>query len=243
MRIKPTRLIALLVVLLNIIIIYYTWRLFIAYTGNNISKSTLIKITTKVPQKRIGKLVTVVIRDFEPNENDVSATVESFLNVFPNVQILLFSNGFPYPPLDILASNVTRNIKIIDLNPSLYRSNLPDYPVSLIRTKYVLFIPDSTRISNRHPVQSLLNVLKEEKRKIVATNFVNLNVKCLNVDILTKQWTLKYLVGNSSCDVILGKHVLMMETSVLRQASSEFQLPFPYSLYLHTSVLNYKVFI
>lgn len=244
MRIKFAKSIAILVVLINIFIIYYTWKVFAAYVQESKSSVNPTEASTKAP-RRINKLITVVIRDIELNDNDISSTVQSFLNVFPNIQIYVLGDGLPYPPLDFLIQNTTKNVKIVNLTPDLKRPHTSDYPLSEIKTKYVLYVPDSTRISNKQPVQHMLNEIAKSSHKIVASRLsAKSNLQCLNFNIDLRKWTLNFTkTNNNICDIIFGKHVTLIEKDLLKKISNSLLLPFPQSLYLQTASLSYKVCI
>lgn len=243
MRIKFAKFTGLFIIVINIFIIYYTWQIFSSYLQENKTSTTIINAPTKSPLKRINKLITIVIREFDLNDNDISSTVQSFLNVFPNIQIYIIGNGIPYPPLDILFTNITRNVKLVNLTPDLKKPLSIDYPLSDIKTKYVLFVPDSSRIINRQPIQHMLNEISKGTYKIVASRFTNKQtVQCLNSNITLRTWTLNYTRSNNCiCDIIHGRHVTLIDKDLLTKISNPLLLPFPQSLYLQTSSLNYKV--
>ncbi|KAK9876209.1 hypothetical protein WA026_011340 [Henosepilachna vigintioctopunctata] len=102
MRIKYSKLIAFIIVFVNIVLVFYALRLFNHY-HKFVSGPTIIfqnvkpeaLINYKYSQKNIGKLITVIIREFETHENDVSATVDSILKILPNAEIyILFDKVF-----------------------------------------------------------------------------------------------------------------------------------------------------
>lgn len=243
MRIKFAKFLGLFVIFVNICIIYYTWKIFSTYVHENHNQLAVINASTKAPVKRLNKLITIVIREFELNDNDVTSTVQSFLNVFPNIQIYVIGNGLPYPPLDLLFVNTSRNVKIINLKPDLTKPHVSDYPLSEIKTKYVLFVPDSSRISNRQSVQHMLNDVSKGPYKIVASHVASKNnCHCFNLSINLQRWTLNFTKSsNNTCDIVFGKHVSLVERDILQGINDALLIPFPQSLYLQTSALNYKV--
>ncbi|XP_044736368.1 fukutin-related protein [Chrysoperla carnea] len=257
MRIKVSKLIAFLIIFVNVIALYFTWKLF-SHIGVG-SKKILFQeqyqtaIVNKAPSKHISKSITVVIRQFELYENDVSATVESILSLFPNIQIFIISDDIPYPPLNILYSNTTfsKNIHFFNLGVNLNVPLKDRLPLFMINTKYVLFIPDSTRISSKQIIQSLVNeLIKNPNDLSVALYSNNKNFGCLKIDLNIREWTLKYstIVNNNkeksiSCDAVTGKHATLIETQLLKRLTEPFMLPFPETLYVQTAVLNSKVHI
>ncbi|RZC42631.1 LicD domain containing protein [Asbolus verrucosus] len=243
MRIKFTRLIAFVVVFANVIVIYYSLRLFVSFGGFQAYTPPTIKTVTKPATKHISKLVTIIIREFESFENDVSATVQSFLNVFPNIQVIIVYDSIPYPALDISSRNSSvKNVKGVNLSPSLKVPFIERYPVLSIKTKYVLFVPDSTRINSRQILQSMVSELtKQPDGIVVAPVSSKKELGCLRVNVNIREWTLKYsLIKGNVCDAVSGKHLALMETELLKQLPDPFLLPFPHSLYVQTSPLFVK---
>lgn len=227
----------------NVFLAYRFWRYYSDDEGAPPTERAPLR-PTKPSSKHVSKLVTVVIRDFELNENDLSGTIQSFLNVFPSIQVLLVSNGLPYPPLEILYSNSTpKNLRLLNLENDFYSSYANNYPLSLIKTKYVLFVPDSTRVANRQAVSLMLNELQKSPNVLIASQFSNRkNLTCLDVEMNQREWTVKYKnIQGALCDAVVGKHVVLLETDILRTLNDAFLMPFPKSLYLQTSVLRYKV--
>jgi hypothetical protein len=145
MRIRIAKLITIVVVLLNLFLLYCIWSLF---SRNDDAQSIQLSnpwISTP-PQtlQYVENSVTVIIRKFESFENDMTKTVGSVLSILPNISILIVSDGLPYPPLETL--NSIKNVKIINVQFQLEHSNEERNPLYYVRTKYVLFIPDSNRI-------------------------------------------------------------------------------------------------
>lgn len=155
MRFKFVRTLLVLALLGNIIVWYRIWRLFA--TQNTLRLLTPNIVTPDPPQKfhhRLSRLVTVVIREFETFENDVTSTVESVLSFFPTIPILIISNELPYPPLELdFANESMQNVKLINLQPEFNKSYDERNPLFYVRTKYVLFLPDGSRLSTKQIIQ------------------------------------------------------------------------------------------
>lgn len=118
------------------------------------------------------------------------------------------------------------------------------YPVAQIRTKYVLFVPDSTRLTSRQSLQVLINEINKKQGSMVVAPVRNQrkNIICLKININVREWVLKYSSAKSlECDGVSGKHVLLMETDSLRKLPNAFIAPFPESLYIQTTVSKLKV--
>ncbi|KAL3288858.1 hypothetical protein HHI36_003305 [Cryptolaemus montrouzieri] len=118
-------------------------------------------------------------------------------------------------------------------------------PLLSVLTKYVLFIPDATRLLSKQSIQKLLNKATKHKGAILVSPLSrNKELECYRMNVSIREWSLKYnMVKSSYCDAINGKHVILSETECLRNLSNPFLLPFPTSLYIQTSILNIKVFI
>lgn len=246
MRVTPLRVLTLTVVLANIVVVYLIFRLFLSQDllgeANPITEA--IKRATKSPTKHVSKLITLVLRQFELYENDVTSTVKSFINVFPSIQILVLFDSSPYPPLQLLFWNSKfKNIKLINLSSKVNVSYVDQYPLSHVKTKYVLFIPDSVRLPNRQTLQLLLSeIIKESDDIIVAPVGGRKHLNCLKVDLSIRAWMLQYsVIKNFTCDAVSGRHVTLLETDLLRKLPNAFLLPFPQSLYLQTAAINVKV--
>ena len=119
-------------------------------------------------------LITVVIRDFEHFENDVVETVHSLLMIAPTLRVVIVSNSLPYPPLQWKSVN---HSTVITVNLKLEVGGLKEDRDVLhhVKTKYILFVPDSVRPTNRDSFISLLKGLDEP-----------------NVHILAAPWSLRY---------------------------------------------------
>lgn len=234
----------LFVVIVEILALYYSWKFISKFGTNNITLNvTLNKPVTRTGNRHISKLITVILRNFDLQENDVRLTVESLLNVMPNVHVLILSDGVPYPPLDLHWNTSCKNVKLINLSLNLNISFKESYPLFNIKTKYVLFIPDSVRFSNRQSITSLINESLRHRDVIVTSPVANIkNVQCVAVDLNVKEWTLKYrVVKNDTCNSIVGRQVILVETQMLRRLPNAFMMPFPEALYIQTASLGVKV--
>ena len=158
MRIKFVRTLLVLALVGNIIVWHKIWWLFTVHQTGVVVKPGITSIaTSELPTKlhrRLARLVTIIIRQFETFENDVSSTVDSILNSFPAIPILIVCNELPYPPLEIdFANESLRNVKLINLQPDFNKSFEERNPLFYVRTKFVLFLPDATRLSTKQVMQ------------------------------------------------------------------------------------------
>lgn len=112
-------------------------------------------------------LVTVVIREFEHFQNDVVGTVNSLLKAAPSLQILIVSHSLPYPPFQWKSVNHT-TVKLINLKLEVGGSKEDRDVLHHVKTKYVLFIPDSVRPMSRGSLTSMLKSLDEPNVLILA---------------------------------------------------------------------------
>ncbi|CAG4946845.1 unnamed protein product [Colias eurytheme] len=193
--------------------------------------------------KHLAKLVTVVFRQFEDFENDVAESVQSFVAAYPNIPVLILSQGPQYPPFQFSASNNTlRNVKIVSLELKLDSSPKELKPLSYISTEYTLFVPDSTRVSRRL-LQQLITAATSNPSQGIAVAVGNSHTICQQVKWNFVDWTLQYRKDASKklCDAVQGQHAVIFKTSLLQTLPDPFVLPFPESLYLQTTVKNIKI--
>ncbi|KAI8420059.1 hypothetical protein MSG28_008652 [Choristoneura fumiferana] len=193
--------------------------------------------------RHISKLLTVVFRQFEDFDNDVADSVQSFVSAFPNVPVVVVCENAPYPPFPFSASNETlRNVRVISLELRLNASPKELDPLTHILTDYVLFVPDSTRVSRR-VLQQAVTVATAPLAPAVAIAVGNTHLTCQHIKWNYADWTLQYAKDASGkiCDAVHGQHALLMKTSLLHTFPQPFALPFPESLYLQTAAHELKV--
>lgn len=252
MRIKLAKFVAFFIVFVNIVVVYFTLKLFLSFNPAGVVNppgGAVIKVKQSVAKpalKHFHNVVSVVLREFELHENDVTQTVKSFITNFPNIQVYIICDYSPYPPLELTFWNATiKNVKIINLAPNLRYAFIEQYPLVYIKTKYVLFVPDSTRLPNRQTLQLLLTELTKQPEVVAIASPVGYKtlLSCLKVNASSRTWTLKYEIAPQGelCDAIGGKHVVLVETDVLKRLPNAFLLPFPQALYLQTAALGLKV--
>ncbi|XP_076686591.1 ribitol 5-phosphate transferase FKRP-like isoform X2 [Andrena cerasifolii] len=241
MRFKFVRTLLVLALLGNIIIWHRIWRLFA--TQNTFRLLTPSIVTPDPPHKlhrRLARLVTVVIRQFETFENDVTATVESVLHFYPTIPILIVCNELPYPSLELdFANESMENVRLVNLQPEFNHSYDERNPLFYVRTKYVLFLPDGSRLSSKQVMQETLS--QAAKLGIVTVPLGRVTLNCIHIDLKVKEWTLKFshIMGNE-CDGVSGKHATMVETRLLRKLTDPFLLPFTDALYIQTHAIGAK---
>lgn len=158
MRVKLVRILLVLALIGNIIVWHKIW--WLVTTQHSIQSTTPKLPTSENPHKlhrRLARLITIVIRQFQSFENDIAATVESVLNSFPTMPILIVCNELPYPPLELnFANESLKNVKLINLEPEINKTFEERNPLYYIRTKFVVFLPDATRITIKQMIQVVI---------------------------------------------------------------------------------------
>ncbi|KAF7267291.1 hypothetical protein GWI33_019480 [Rhynchophorus ferrugineus] len=223
---------------LVVVLCFLTYRFYVNVTilNHELNRLTASRAVTKPPKLRTSQLVTIVLRQFELYENDVTLTAQSFINMFPNIMLWIVYNEIPYPPLDLaITNNSLSNVKLYNLSPNLkHQEDL----LAKIKTKYVLFVPDSSRITSQHPLHVMTNELSKKPNSIVVLPVgQSKNLKCLKLNINQREWTIKYSLSRENhCDEVSGKQLIMVEKDLLTKLYDPLLHPFPHSLYVQTSV-------
>lgn len=259
MRLRLAKLIIIVIVLINLLLFFYSLRsslwqnleLRLLRTFNNVdnvgdqpliddrNSGRSIKALAHAQKQQhniyeqLRKTITIVFRIFYSFENDIKDSINSILDVVPNMPIVVYLEGIPYPPLSYELRNTTLrssslsgdnevNVKFINLKYDFsQRNNINELnPLSVIRTKYVLFMPDGVRLNNKSILQKIiketnsqewrritsLNTAKfDEKfiRKILIISFSG-NLKsfanCAEIHLDFPNWTVQYTAVNTSSD-------------------------------------------
>jgi fukutin-related protein len=236
MRIKISKCASLTIVFINLVLFFVSWKYFIASEHssdeNSIQGSSFIKPTSK-PRDRIKeankflrKSVTIIFRDFYHFDNDLKTNIDHLLNLVPDLRILIISDEFPYPPLNIFLSSLStnqssssssliykENVQFFNLDVDLTKTTNEKNPLNFIQTKFVLFMPDSFRLSNgRQLFQRLIkslgpNIKDRSHRKILIVPFMStqkLINYCFQINADVPNWTLQYEVKNTTknCNLV-----------------------------------------
>lgn len=171
MRLKYSKLITFIVFVINAILLYYTWKLFLSDSNSEALGYDAPTATDKIVRQKdriqsanrhIKKAITIVFRDFYHFENDLQHSIESILNLIPNVQIVVVYDTEPYPPMTFVANYTTihSNVKFINLSFDVKKTAKALSPVFQMKTKYALFIPDSVRLGGRTILQKMLKEIE-----------------------------------------------------------------------------------
>lgn len=266
MRLRLAKLIIILIVLINLLLFFYSLRsslwqnleLRLLRTFNHAenaadhsliddrSSGKSVKMAAHAQRQQhnvyeqLRKTITIVFRIFYSFENDIKESINSILDVVPNMPIVVYLEGIPYPPLTYELRNTSSkslsadndiNVKFVNLKYDFsQRHNINELnPLSVIRTKYVLFMPDSVRLNNKSILQKILketnsqewlrrtsfDVVKfDEKfiRKILIISFSG-NLKsfanCAEIHLDFPNWTIQYMAVNTSsdhCDLVKRRY-------------------------------------
>lgn len=250
MRLTIAKLMTLAVIILNFIAVYFIWKL-VANRGkpklnyqNRSFKTGGVDIGLGLQQLNRDDL-TVILRSFEAFEHDIEETVKSVQSVFPNATIMVVSDYPVYPPILFNTTNTgLSNIKFINLKTDLSKSFKDRIPTLQVTSKYILFIPDSTRLTSRKLMDKLVNISEKEQGKVVAIPFKgSKKVQCLQIHLDIREWMLRFdeFPNSRECDFIKGKHALFIELDTVFKLSDPFMLPFPDSLYFQCASHSVKV--
>ncbi|XP_066995091.1 ribitol 5-phosphate transferase FKRP [Anabrus simplex] len=254
MRVRIIKVIAILVIVLNVLVLYYMWGALRNFRNDSTDlPNGNMKSGKSVPLPIVGdnlfhtlieEKVTVVIRKFEHFENDVTGTVESFLSLLPNIQIVIVSDFLPYPPINLRTSNYSiGRVKMINLQLRLTSSNSERNPLLHVHTRYILFVPDSTRITSVRTLHSMLIELQKQPQNIVSAALSSTKfVDCFKINTSIREWFIQYsTIDGDVCDAVKGKQVLLVDTKTIKKLPEAFMLPFPDAFYIQTAVQNIKV--
>lgn len=176
----------MLVFVVNVVLLFYTWKWFLHNNSTepltidakliNVGKKlNRMHTTNKHIKKNFQKAITIIFRDFYHFETDLHHSIDSILNLIPNIQILVIYEDEPYPPLSFVCNYTAThsNVKFINLNFDIRKTSKALSPLLLVRTKYVLFVPDSFRFGGRSIIQKMLaEIEKESNTKDVSSSVV-----------------------------------------------------------------------
>lgn len=194
-------------------------------------------ISKNLMYKIIKKDITFIFRQYENYDNDLTATIASLRDLLPNSQILILTDKFIYPVL-----NLNTTIKILKIMPSLENNYDQRNVLSQIKTKYVMFLSDSMRFTSVQVFIKMIQQLQLKSTQIVSV-VVGHGKQCLNVNITVKQWTLQFSNQSSNiCDYVGNeRQLILVKKKLLHGLTDAFMLPFPSTFYIQASFLKYKV--
>jgi fukutin-related protein len=240
MRIRVSKLLTLTVVVVNLLLFFISWKIFFISTESSTEKNTSERyqlnekiFTQKAKLDRVQEAkkflqqsLTIIFRDFYHFDNDLKSSIDHLLALVPNLRILIISEDFPYPPINIFASNqpsnqtlkpstliYKENVQFLWLSMDITKSANELNPLNYIQTKYTLFMPDNFKLANaRQMFQRMMKSLAGDstrwsrKRVLVIPftsnqRFINY---CFQINCDIPNWTLEYEVKNhtNSCDLV-----------------------------------------
>ncbi|XP_022239384.1 fukutin-related protein-like isoform X2 [Limulus polyphemus] len=189
--------------------------------------------------------VTFVLYEFEFFEHNLEETVKHLSEIYPLVPILIVSDLVPYPPLLFLKTMLNSNVQLISLDPGANKSSTMTSLYYFIKTKYVVFVPDASRMTSTVLSELLQFFLFLPNGHLAAARIRGQKSICLSLDVDLKRWTLTYRqnVGTKICDSLQGKHLLIWRTHQLLDLNQPLVQPFPEALFIQTTSRNLKVHI
>ncbi|XP_013401515.1 fukutin-related protein [Lingula anatina] len=239
MRIKKHQILITSALITNIFGLWYLSSLL--NCANSKAKEELSQ-TPEHQKRTFDKSFTIIIREFEDFDNTVSEMVAGLLDWSANMDILVVADNPVYPPLNLPKSNRVHYtvLNAYPENPSsLFK------PERLIRSEYVLFVPDGVVSIPKYSFLQMIQILEsasDSRMKIVSGGIKQESVQCLNIDFDVLKWSLKYSFGNEKlCTGYKGQQLLLMKTQDFFNLSHPFTRPFPESLFIQTSLHGWKV--
>ncbi|EDX07989.1 GD25239 [Drosophila simulans] len=279
-RLRLVKLLLLGFLLANLVFLYYTWntllwrRISRALSGESLPAEEPPKAAKLSPKeklrnanKHIRKSITIVFYGHYNFEQDLKASIDSILDVIPNMPILVLQDGgaeYAYPPVNYernLTAGEERTVLFQSLSFDVRRTRHELNPLASIRTKYVLIMPDGVRLSSKNILQKILREInsmglpgqpKEQRppvppeqlvRRMVLVPFAG-NLKsfssCVKMNLDLPDWTLELVATNDTrrCDLFLQKHAILLDAAALGAMPEPFSLPFPEMLYMQAKIAN-----
>lgn len=231
MRIRISKCAIVSIAFINVLLFIASWKYFAASENEVESDALQVPKTTLKPRdkiqeanKFIRKSITIVFRDFYHFDNDLKTSIDHLLILIPELRILVICDELPYPPINIFISSLStnqtstsliykENVQFFNLDSDLSKTASEKNPLNVIQTKYILFMPDSFRLSNgRQLFQRLIKSLGQGSRdkslrKIVvvpfASNHKEINY-CFQINSDIPHWTLEFEVKNATknCNMV-----------------------------------------
>lgn len=196
----------------------------------------------------LQRLITVVILEFEQFEHDLENTLHDLCTQIPNVNVRLLSPVRLYPPLRPESTQKCLFRQVItepDIRNKLFDAR-PEYHIT---TKYVLFVPDGTRISSAMLLSSL-KLSHLQSKQINAIPIMHLNeaidfqYECLLIQFDRLRWTLRFverLHEHGECEALSGDFAFLLHSSDLLQFALPFERPMQMSLYLQAKLHHFRI--
>ncbi|EAA10188.4 AGAP008690-PA [Anopheles gambiae str. PEST] len=277
MRMKYGKLFIFFMICFNLIVFYYSWKYFLT-SGHYLAESLTggeggLRGPAALPRRErvqhtngyLRKSITFVFRDFYDFDNDLLQSIGSVTALIPGVSVFVIAPELPYPPLDIF--NPGSNVRFFHLAYDVTKTLKDTFPVLHVSTRYVLFMPDSVRLTGRGLLSRMLREIdtpsgselllqqhqhaaeaERARWRIVAVPFGS-NAKgaanCVQLQLDLPNWTLEYVTGNETerCDMFKQKHAILVETELLREMPDALASPFPDVFYIQAKLAGVKVLL
>ena len=196
-----------------------------------------------INKESLPGLLSIIIIDFEDFDNNIVKTTDAIHDALGDVSIFIISNHLPYPPLKL---DPNRAARIVTLDHDLNNNYSAGCTASLIKTEFVLFLPDSSSLEGFNQIKSFLAFLKFKKEtKAVAIPQVNETLYCADLRIDLKRWSITYEKENLpklvNCPFVKGSHALLMRAETLQSLSMPFTRPFPLTFYVQAKQKDWLI--
>ena len=229
----------LVAIIVNIIIL-----IILSFWQQNITDKPVKKIieVTTIPPAILAPSITFIYQDFDMLNNVISETVQGIAKNFSDINILVLSKTFPYPPIDIPDRH---NIKLITLISELNQRLNDSRPEQNIRSNYILFMPDGVSISyqyKRKLQQQLREMASAQSPFVFVIPVEGSKWTCHGLSVDYRHWTIQIgdTLRQSSCSYVTGDHGILLRTQDLYLLADPFLIPTFMSLYIQLSVVNIK---
>ena len=180
--------------------------------------------------------ISVVVREFETFDNDVSETCESVLRVCSSCGIFVVSDEPVYPPLQL-----PKQAKHVILSPFLSRK-APDVLKMLEKSVYTLFLPDGARLSSTEQLLDLVRLLDAGDSAGVVAGVGGTAVNCQQIMLDVPRWQLHIAAtpDSEACDAVAGRAAILVKSSHFLTLSLPFGRPLPLSLGIQGALRGWK---
>ena len=190
----------------------------------------------------VASRVTILLREFEPFDNAVAETVKALYQTLNGSRVLIAGDSLPYPPLQL---DEVWNVAVVSLKPELLHNYSSSRPVHLIKTKYVLILPDGARFKHWQHIQKGMSMLGGTgKTKAVVFGVGTDPLHCASLDADLKRWQVSLGAANGSldyCDLLLGDQAVLMSTDSFKSLADPFARPFATAFYIQAKLRQWKV--
>ncbi|GFS25333.1 fukutin-related protein-like [Elysia marginata] len=236
----------ILAILLTMLIMFFFY-LFKSLPEES-SSNTLRHVSEDSKSKAINKqtlkeLLSIIILDFEDFENALAKTTDAIHGVLGDIPIFIISNRLPYPPLEL---DQDTSAHIVTLENDLSRNHSAGCMANLIKTEFVLFLPDASSLEGVNQIKSFLAFLQFKRvTKAVAIPQVNEVLQCTSFSVDLKRWSITYgkdyLAHPVNCPLVKGNHGLLVRTEAIQSLPMPFTRPFPLTFYVQAKLKGWNV--